>query len=403
MNFFSPRKPSPLMLIFFVVLTHLVGFGLVIPLLPYYAASFNAAPWQVGLLFSIFPIGQAVSGPFWGRMSDRFGRRPVLLAGLAGAAISFFWLAAAKSWFGLLFARGVDGLAGGSIVTARAYISDSTHEKERVRGFGFLGAAFGLGFILGPLLAGWLSSFGYRFIALFAGFFSCTALALAAGFLPESLPKERRAIRTKEGWFEVYRRVWKWLRHSVTGKVLLLDFGFWSVYASYQALFAAFVQTIFDFSLSQAAHFLALSGAVGVFMQVLVVPRLARFFKEPSLLSFGLGLGGFSTVAMAASKNVLEFSLALIALSIGFSMVLPHLVGLLSRQTQADRQGELQGVGTTVEGFGRIIGPMLFYSVASFSPFRWVLAVCGVVVLFLCFLSVCWRINFLPAHQRAAQ
>src|SRR5688500_18142338 len=151
----------PLLVIFLTIFVNLVGFGIIIPLLPFYAETFGASPFVIGLLFASFSLSQLIASPLLGELSDRWGRRPVLILSLLGTAISFAMLAVANSLAMLFAARIVDGLSGGNITTARAYIADVTAEGDRPKAYGLLGAAFGLGFIVGPALGGAFSSISY--------------------------------------------------------------------------------------------------------------------------------------------------------------------------------------------------------------------------------------------------
>src|SRR5919204_1066666 len=151
----------PLLIIFLTIFVNLIGFGIIIPLLPFYAQTFGASPVVIGLLFAVFSLCQLVAAPALGDMSDRHGRRPVLVFSLLGTVISFVMLAIAHSVVMLFAARIVDGLSGGNISTARAYVADITEPKDRARAYGLIGAAFGLGFILGPALSGVLAHYGY--------------------------------------------------------------------------------------------------------------------------------------------------------------------------------------------------------------------------------------------------
>ena len=144
----------PLFVLFVTILVNLIGFGIIIPLLPFYAEEFGASPVTIGLLFASFSLAQLIAAPILGEWSDRWGRRPVLILSLIGTAVSFTMLALATSLSMLFAARIVDGLSGGNITTARAYIADVSTEQDRAKAYGFLGAAFGLGFIIGPALGG---------------------------------------------------------------------------------------------------------------------------------------------------------------------------------------------------------------------------------------------------------
>src|SRR5512145_3032685 len=177
----------PLAVIFLTIFVNLVGFGIIIPLLPFYAVTFGASPLVVGLLFASFSLSQLIASPILGALSDRWGRRPVLIFSLLGTVVSFAMLAVAQSLAMLFAARIVDGLSGGNITTARAYIADVTAESDRARAYGMLGAAFGLGFILGPALGGAFSYISYTAPIWAAAVITLVATALAWFWLPETL------------------------------------------------------------------------------------------------------------------------------------------------------------------------------------------------------------------------
>src|SRR3954471_15739146 len=177
----------PLLIIFLTILVNLIGFGIIIPLLPFYATTFGASPLTVGLLFASFSISQLVASPLLGHWSDRWGRRPILIFSLLGTVVSFVMLALAHSLAMLLAARVVDGLSGGNIPTARAYIGDVTDESNRAKAFGMLGAAFGLGFIIGPALGGLFARISYTAPIWAAAAITVVATIMAWAWLPETV------------------------------------------------------------------------------------------------------------------------------------------------------------------------------------------------------------------------
>src|SRR5438094_10011363 len=177
----------PLLIIFLTIFVNLIGFGIIIPLLPFYAGTFGASPLTIGLLFAMFSLCQLVAAPALGDLSDRYGRRPVLVFSLAGTVVSFVMLALAHSIALLFAARIVDGLSGGNISTARAYVADITEPKDRARAYGILGAAFGLGFMLGPALSGVLSKVSYTAPIWAAAALTLVATAMAWLWLPETV------------------------------------------------------------------------------------------------------------------------------------------------------------------------------------------------------------------------
>src|SRR6202790_3244065 len=177
----------PLLIIFLTIFVNLVGFGIIIPLLPFYAETFGASPLVIGLLFAVFFLCQLMASPALGDLSDRYGRRPILVFSLAGTVVSFVMLALAHSVTMLFLARIVDGLSGGNISTARAYVADVTQPKDRARAYGLIGAAFGLGFILGPALSGVLARFSYTAPIWAAAGITLVATAMAWFWLPETV------------------------------------------------------------------------------------------------------------------------------------------------------------------------------------------------------------------------
>src|SRR5574339_556714 len=183
----------PLLVIFLTIFVNLVGFGIIIPLLPFYAETFGASPIVIGLLFASFSVSQLFAAPVLGELSDRWGRRPVLILSLIGTAISFAMLAVAGSLTMLFAARIVDGLSGGNITTARAYIADVSTEENRAKAYGFLGAAFGLGFILGPALGGAFSHISYTAPIWVAVAVTLVATVMAWLWLPETVHRAHAA------------------------------------------------------------------------------------------------------------------------------------------------------------------------------------------------------------------
>src|SRR5262252_3899103 len=222
--------PRPLLIIFLTILVNLVGFGIIVPLLPFYAETFGASPLVIGLLFAVFSISQLVAAPVLGDWSDRYGRRPVLIFSLLGTVVSFVMLAVAHSVTMLFLARIVDGLSGGNISTARAYVADITAPADRARAYGLIGAAFGLGFIFGPALSGVLAKVSYTAPIWVAAAVTLVATLMAWVWLPETVHRAHAGT----GEWNPFRYLPELLRRPVVSRVLTIDFVYWLSFAVFQ-------------------------------------------------------------------------------------------------------------------------------------------------------------------------
>jgi DHA1 family tetracycline resistance protein-like MFS transporter len=341
----------PLLVIFLTVLVNLLGFGIIIPLLPFYATSLGASAFTVGLLFASFSACQLVAAPILGDLSDRRGRRPVLVFSLIGTVVSFVMLALAHNVAMLFAARVIDGLSGGNISTARAYISDVTAPEDRARAFGLIGAAFGLGFVFGPALGGALSRLGYAAPAWGAAAIAGAATVLAWIWLPETAHKA--AARTSP-----WRAMGNLLRRPAIGRLLVVDFFYWATFAVYQTTFALFGARRFGFDVAHTGYLLALFGMIGVVVQVAAVGPVVRRLGERSTLVVGLGVAGAGLAVASFVHQIVLFIATLVPAAVGVALVIPSLTSLLSRSAAADEQGRLQGVSSALEGLGRTVGPL---------------------------------------------
>jgi len=371
----------PLLAIFLTILTNLIGFGIIIPLLPFYARALGASPLVIGFLFASYSACQLLAAPVLGGWSDRWGRRPVLLLSLLGTAVSFAMLALARDLATLFAARVVDGLSGGNISTARAYIADVTDEGERARAFGLVGAAFGAGFVMGPALGGALSRFGYAAPAWAAAGLTCVAIAVAWRYLPET---SRRTRAGASAWRDLPRVLH---RPDLRG-LLGVDFAYWATAAVYQTTFALFVSRRFGLDASHAGYLLSLWGALGVVVQLGLVGPVVRRWGERRTLGGGLVLAGLGFAGAAASHSLLGFLLSTVPAAVGAGVSNPALVALISRTADASDQGRVQGVASTLESLGRVVGPVwgngslgLFGEGAAFGSAAAAMVLVGLVVL----------------------
>lgn len=357
----------PLFVIFMTVFIDLVGFGMIIPLSPYLAQKFGADSFQVGLLMAIYSGFQFFFSPFWGRLSDRIGRRPVLLISLFGSAASHLVFGIAGSLTVLFAARAFAGLFGANISTAMAYIADITGEKERSKGMGLIGAAFGLGFVCGPALGGIIAIYKPEYVAFAASFICFANFAMAFFVLKESLSPEVRANLKKRG-----SRVASFIRafrvpilNSLLAISFLTAFGLSAMEAS---LFL-YVKDVFGWSLEHASFGFAYVGIAMAFNQGFLVRRLLPKYGEPPLLLFGTLLFASALLLTGFASHVWMLGVSMTLLALGSGFVNPSVNGSVSLLSEANQQGEAMGVVQSLSALARILGPPIGgYLYAAFAP-----------------------------------
>ena len=342
----------PLLVIFLTVFVNLVGFGIIIPLLPFYAETFGASPVTIGLLFAAFSIAQLFAAPALGALSDRFGRRPVLIFSLIGTVVSFVMLALAQSLSMLFAARVIDGLSGGNITTARAYIADVTEPEERARAFGFLGAAFGLGFIVGPGLAGVFSHISYTAPIWAAAAVTMVAVAMAWIWLPETV--HRGSAISASPW----RAIPHVLRRRHLRPLLIADFIYWSSFAVCTTTFALFASRRFGFDVTRTGYVLAGFGVLGVIVQAGLVGIIVGMIGVLRTLLLGLVVAAVGWGLVAVSDTVAMFLFALIPAGLGVGLCNACIVTLVSHSGSKEEQGTVQGAAGALESLGRAAGPL---------------------------------------------
>lgn len=346
-------RSAPLAILFVVVFIDLLGFGMVIPVMPLYAQELGAPKEWIGLTMAGYSAMQFVFAPIWGRLSDRIGRRPVLLGSIAMTSVGFLGYALAPSFGWLLASRLFAGAATANIAIARAYIADVTPPEGRARGMGVIGAAFGLGFVLGPFLGGVLSG-----ISLGAPGFAAAALAalngLAAWFvLPE--PKERVVARAAprsrvSALAEELRK--PGIRRLVA--IYLLQV---TAFSGMEATFALLARERYALDRAHVNFVFAYLGVILVVVQGGLIGPLTRRFGEVRLLVTGLALMAVALAALPFGASLPALLTALVPLAAGSGLVQPALTSLLSKMSRADDQGGTMGIGESASALGRIIGP----------------------------------------------
>jgi DHA1 family tetracycline resistance protein-like MFS transporter len=342
----------PLFVLFLTVFISLVGFGIIIPLLPFYATQFGASPTMVGLLFASFSAAQLVAAPVLGNLSDRVGRRPILLFSLIGTIASFVVLALANSLALLFVARIVDGLSGGNITTARAYIADITTPENRAKSYGVIGAGFGLGFTLGPGIGAALAHVSYTAPIWAAAGLSTVATVLAWIWLPETV----RHVPTSTAG--AWRQLPRLFARQPLGRILCVDLAYWTAFAVYQTTFALFGQRRFGWDATHIGYILTVFGVIGFIVQGGLVGPITRRLGDGRALLVGLLCAAFGLTLASITHSVPIFVATLVPAAVGIGLCNPTLTSLISRSAPAAEQGLVQGAAGTLESFGRIVGPV---------------------------------------------
>ena len=357
-------KRSPLVVIFTTVFIDLVGFGIVIPVLPFYAegTAFNATPRTVGLLFASYSIMQLIFSPVLGGLSDKHGRRPVLLLSIIGTGIGFLVLGFAKTLFMLFVGRILDGITGGNISTAQAYIADITTEENRAKGMGLIGAAFGLGFIFGPAIGGILSQWGIHVPFIFAAVL-CFANAMLLYFtLPETVtpdhPAKNSAARGRS-----LRNVMLSLKQPRLAFVLVIYFLFIVAFSIMTTAFSLYTMFRFGYDAKHTGYLFAYVGLIAVIIQGGLIGRLVKRFGELPLVIVGALCFAISLFAVPFVGPAAGGLAALLVgggvFSMGNSLATPALTSLASKSAGPAQQGAVLGVTQSTASLARAVGPSL--------------------------------------------
>lgn len=426
------NQRSALAVIFITVFIYLVGFGVIIPIIPSLAKDFGATSIQVGLLMSGFSAMQFLFAPFWGRRSDRLGRRPILIFCLIGEACSYLLFAFAKNFEMLLFARIIAGFFGASISTASAYISDVTPKNERSKGMALIGAAFGLGFLIGPVIGGglmiWGQSlsaephFGTSFASLWVGGFCLATAAFAYFRLPESLPSianktkevahadsstktdasattsmstETAATSVLDALLQRFRQMVTYGQRPLLGAMIFIFFLNTMAFAQMESTLVLLVKEKFLWTTKDITFGFGYIGLISVFCQGYLVRKLIPIFGERKLLAFGLITLSLSLLGIGFASSIPMLAVVMTTLSIGSSFTNPNILGSVSLLSSSDEQGVVMGTAQGVASLGRILGPVLggalYQFFPSYAPF-----VAGFAISFTGFLLVAKLYSRLP-------
>lgn len=395
----APRATAPtLAVLFSTVFLNLVGFGLVLPLLPFFADSLHAEAWQVMLMFSAYSLGQFFAEPFWGRLSDRIGRKPVLLATLVLNAIGYLALAFVPNIWAAVGVRLFTGLVAGNISTIQGYVADVTPPAERAGRMGFIGAAFGLGFIVGPALGGILSHFfGIRAPIFTACVMSAMAALGVIVFLRESRERADPAAPRPPFLAGIHDAI----NSPVISRVLLVTLIYMAGFSGMESSFGLWAKARYGWGELELGLSFMVIGVVSALNQGIFTGKLARRFGEAQVLTVGMLMFGASLLAQVAVPPAWSpsFTLGFGSLgnwtigngwlvpvvmafgACGMSLAMPNITAIISRSVSPDRQGAMLGLNMASSSAARIFGPLVAGALYSGLGHNWPFIVGGLLTI----------------------
>ena len=341
------------------VFIDLLGFSLILPLLPYLAETFQATPLVIGLLPVAKALPQMLSTPIIGRLSDRFGRKPLLLMCIASTVIGFVLLATARSLTMLFVSRIVDGLLGGNTALARTYITDITDDKNRSRGLGLIGAAFGVGFIIGPLSGGLLSKLGYSVPGFVAAALSLANFIAVALWLPESLtPQQRKVYRSSPHTAFNLQRLVEAIKRPCVGPLLQVRFWFSLAFTLFQVNFVLYAKIRLGLDLTTTSLLLTFVGVLAVITQVFIIGRLTDRFSEKTLIRIGTIILAVSLVGWGLVPNLFLLVIVLVPIAIAGGVLSVVITSQLTKAIRKEEVGGTLGLDDSLQTFAQIVTPV---------------------------------------------
>jgi len=355
--------PKALIPILAITAVDVLGFTILIPLLPFYAEKYGATPFIIGAIYATVALFSLVSSPFWGRISDKIGRKGVLLVSQIAAFIAFVLLGIGGSLTIIFIARAIEGIGGGTIGVTQAYVADVTEPKDRAKAFGLVGATFGFGFLIGPALAGYLVRFGYP-----VPLFTAAGLALVTVFLTIFLlPESKQPVAAAPSIGQIVAS----LRMADLGTLLRSQFCFSLAFAMWVSVFALFAERALKFNASQTSTIFVVSAVVGIVVQAGLIGRLVDRFGEGriAIAGFGclaIGYGGVFFVHTLAALLVVVFFWAL-----GGGLLRPTISSLISQNAPAEQRGTILGVNDSLGNVAFVISPFIATKVLSLDT-NWV-------------------------------
>jgi len=362
MNIFKGNKS--LFVIALIAVVNALGYGIIIPILYSYSQKFGLSDFQNGLLFASFSICQFVATPVIGRLSDKYGRRPLLIIAMLGSMASFVMTAFAPAGWILFIARGLDGITAGNIPVALAVISDTTEAKDRAKGFGIIGAAFGFGFIFGPAISALTVQYADWLPFIIAAVLAGLAALVTFLFLPET---NKHIGQVVHGRLFDMKRLVHMLKDDAVGTTLLITLVYSTAFSMFIYGFQPFSVKVLKLSANYISTIFTLFGVVGVVTQIIILPFMTKKFGIKHFFSTSLLLVAGGLFALFLTKDFISFVVVSILLGVANSSVTPLIQTIISRETDAKSQGSIQGLNTSYQSIGQILGPAVGGILATFS------------------------------------
>jgi MFS transporter, DHA1 family, tetracycline resistance protein len=382
---------SPLVPIFLIVSVDVLGLTIILPLLPFYAEKFGASPSVVGLLVSTYAFCQLIAGPMLGRMSDHMGRRPLLLVSQLGTFIGFLILAYANALWLIFLSRVIDGLTAGNLSLAQAYISDVTKPEDRAKSFALIGIAFGMGFLIGPGISGYLSQFSYQYPIFAAAALSATSILATYFLLPSTTPQAADGATPRKFTVLDWGNYARYFRQPGLGPLLWQFFAFTLAFSMFMTGFPLFAERRYQwqghpFGPKEVGYVYAYLGMLGVILQGGLIGRLVKAFGEMTLVRAGFFLGMVGLAAMGFTYSIPFLLLVAAVSSSGTGVIRPALTSLITQKAARSEQGVVLGLTQSLNSIAAIVAPAVGGLLIDHSMLAgWALTaagICGVALLF---------------------
>lgn len=350
-------KNRNLLIVALVVVVNAIGYGITIPIQYAYSTKFGLNDFQIGLFFALFSLCQFIATPVIGRLSDKFGRKPLLIGSIAGTAISFFMMAFAPNAIVLYLARALDGITAGNLPVASAVISDTTKPEDRAQGFGILGASFSLGFILGPAIAGVTVGYGAMVPLVLAGIITSIAVLLTFWLLPET--NKHIGKITSPGKLFDFPKLFRALFDENVGKTLTVQLLFATAFGLFIYAFQPFAAKVLGMSEVDTSVAFVIFGIIGLINQLFLMRFIVKKWGEKRAFTMSLLISAVAFFGMYVTNSTPVFYIVASMLSFGNSITNPLIQTFLSKEADASSQGSIMGINASFMSIGFIIGPII--------------------------------------------